>query len=129
MTIRGIVVMAGEGTEGLAEVKAYEVEGSNYLSLFRKCGIEYGERVNTRNGAEHGFVSFVDDEGHRKFLPINRVGEMISGYPGRLLGNILFVSEAMGDEGMDVISLSDKGRTFIFEQLQREVLPKLTNNL
>lgn len=132
MTIRGIVILAGEGTEGLHDVTAYEVEASNYLSLFRKCGIEYGERVTTELSVNNDFSAWVDEDGHQKFLRLNRVGQMVVGYYGPLAGNVLFTSMEMRNDGLSMVSLSPKGKTYILQQLgidPAKELPKLTDPL
>lgn len=133
MSIRGIVIPAGEGTEGLHDIKVYEVEAEGYLGLFRKCGIEYGERVsNTELSVNFDFAAWVDGDGHKKFLRFNRVAQAVSGYYGPLVGNVLFTSMEMRDDGLSVVSLSPQAKDYIMRVLGLEptkLLPELTEPL
>lgn len=123
MTIRGIMILVGEGTEGTKDVKAYNVEAEDIFVLFRKAGMEYGERVNTHLGSAHNFISYVDCDGHDKMLKLNRVAQTLIGYPGPIAGNVLIVSEAYGIEGMEAISLSEPGQRYVMSHLDGESLP------
>lgn len=133
MSIRGIIIPAGEGTEGLHDIKVYEVEAEGYLSLFRKCGIEYGERVtNTELSVNNDFTAWVDEDGHKKFLRFNRVAQMVAGYYGPLVGNVLFTSMEMKDDGLSMVSLSPKAKAYIMQVLGLEptkLLPELAEPL
>jgi hypothetical protein len=126
MTIRGILLTVGEDLQDSSTVPAYYVEAPDIFALFNLAGMEYGERVNTITGIKHGFVAYVDSDGHDNMLKLNRVGQSLISYPGPIAGNVLIVSEAMGPEGIEAVSLSGEGDQYVRYYLKRDRLPAWT---
>lgn len=101
-----------------------EIPGDGYTAykaLFSEHGINCLEQVTTRVGHDNGFVTVVDDESAMGGHHLNQRATDLSGYPGPLFGDVLFVSQAWVEDGIDIVTLSPKATAF-FDGYLREVL-------
>lgn len=89
-------------------------------ALFRHAGIETPNFIrNAVHCRDQHFVALAEDLGQDKGLALNGRAVLLTGYPGRLLGNILFMGEQWDDEGMglDLASVPDTLMPWINENL------------
>lgn len=79
--------------------------------------IKYFERVQGPNSRVHDFSMVVDDEGCDRGLPWNSRAQFLSGYPihAPIVGNAIFWSVAMVDEGMDFVNLSGRAQHWLLD--------------
>lgn len=91
-------------------------------ALFKHAGIDCPNIVrHTENCQAQGFVAIVEDQGQKMGYKLNSRAVILTGYPGRLLGDCLFMGEALVDDsGMPRIDLVDVGSS---------VLPWIRENL
>lgn len=83
-----------------------------YRALFSQHGIQWLEQVNTQVGHDNGFVTVVDDNSGDGTHYLNQRATDLSGYPGPLCGDVIFVSQAWVDDGIDIVTLSPKAEAF-----------------
>lgn len=83
--------------------------------LWEKAGIDWFCSVRGTSGQENNFVMVVDDAGHDKQFAWNPRAQYLSQYPVEhgIVGGALFFSEAMIDDGMDLVNLSTKGHDWL----------------
>jgi hypothetical protein len=114
-TITGIIIPV-ERSDAIVYV-------TGTLATLRKhANIEFGERVNTFNGRTHKFVAMVDSDGADKGYKLNSRAVILTGYPGRLLGDVLLFSEAIvededGIPGIDYVNVDEGVMPWINENL------------
>lgn len=79
--------------------------------------IEFMEVVNGANTRPNDFVMIVDDEGRDRQLPWNPRAQFLSGYPiqAPIVGNALFFSMDWVDDGLDIVNLTDKAKTWLLD--------------
>ena len=97
-----------------------EVPGDDYnayRALFGEHGIEFPERVTTVNGKNNGFVTVVDNDSANGTHYLNRRATELSGYPGQLFGDVVFLSEEWVEDGIDFVTLSPLAETHFTEYL------------
>lgn len=104
------------GTSNDPKTILRRVEGDSIWDLARQLGIDYIERVHGRHSRDRGFVAGVDEDGWSKGFNLNMVAAELIGYPGKIVGPCLLISEGWVDDGMDFMSLSDKGAAYIKEK-------------
>lgn len=104
------------GTSNDPQTVLRRVEGDSIWDLARQLGIDYIERVHGRHSRDRGFVAGVDEDGWSKGFGLNMVAAELIGYPGKIVGPCLLISEGWVDDGMDFISLSAKGTAYIKEK-------------
>lgn len=83
--------------------------------LFKAADIKYFESVRGAHSRHNNFVMVIDGDGIDRQLTYNPKAQYLSGYPvvHPIVGTALFFSEAMVDEGMDLVSLSTQGESFL----------------
>jgi hypothetical protein len=86
-----------------------EIEADSIIGLLKQADIPWGwgERVHGKNSRVNDFVLVGDEEAIIKGLKVNLAAIFISGYPGKLYGNFIMLSEQIvGIDGMDFVSLN-----------------------
>jgi hypothetical protein len=89
----------------------------------KKANINFFERVNTQHGHDNHFVMVVDEDGRDRRLPYNPRAQYFSGYPvhAPIVGDALFVSEDWVDDGIEFVSLTDKGLAYLQDPVKQEI--------
>lgn len=101
--IAGIMIPADEKVE----INFKPEKKALYLWL-AEANLDFMERINTAQSYQHNFIAMVDEEGHSRGLPWNPRGQFFIGYPAYrpILGNVLIWSEALNEDGMDIVDLA-----------------------
>lgn len=91
-----------------------EVMEGPLKELLEKVGWKYFSIVRTPYGRDNDFIMLVDEDGQQNDLMYNPRAQYLSGYPLQhpILGNTLFLSERMTDEGGDLFDISSKGQHY-----------------
>lgn len=108
--IRGLMVPAD------VEVDLKEPETLPLREWLTRLNFEYFEMVrNTGPAIDHDFVMMVDEDGYAKQKPWNPRAQFFSEYPLHhlIVGDALFISEAWGDDGFDLVDLTQRAERWL----------------